>query len=169
MKQAMINYIQSPKNDELYTPTKAVVPLLPFLPRDKVYWECTDFGKSNISKVLKSNGFRIFGTHISKGFDFLKDDPKFYFDIIITNPPYSLKNQFLKRAYELGKPFAFLLPLTTLEGVYRGKLFRKYGIQLLVMDKRINFMKDKKSCWFNTSWFCWKILPKDLIFVSIDN
>jgi hypothetical protein len=25
----------------------------------------------------------------------------------------------------------------------------------------------KKSCWFNTSWFCWKLLPKDLMFAEV--
>jgi len=52
--------------------------------------------------------------------------------------------------------------------VERGALFRKYGIQLIVLDRRINFMKNKKNVWFNTSWFCWKLLPKDLIFEKVE-
>lgn len=82
----------------------------------------------------------------------------------ITNPPYSLKDEFLKKCYEYKKPFALLLPITTLEGVTRNRLFKKYGIELLVFDKRINYMSNKKSCWFNTSWFCWHLLPHQLIF-----
>lgn len=35
MKQAMINYIQNEKNDELYTPLNAIIPLLKYLPDDK--------------------------------------------------------------------------------------------------------------------------------------
>lgn len=167
MKKAMINYMKNPKNDELYTPPEAIYPLLKYLPKDKIYWECTDFGNSNITKVLKKNGYKVISTHINSGFDFLKDKPNFEFDVIITNPPYSLKTEFLKRAYQLGKSFAFLLPIHTLEGKKRGKLFRKYGLQLLVLDKRINFMKNKKNVWFNTSWFCWKLLPNDLIFEEV--
>lgn len=163
MKKAMINYMKKPKNDELYTPPEAIYPILKYLPKGKKYWECTDFGNSNITKILRSNGFDIVGTG-KEQIDFIKDDPPFDFDVIITNPPYSLKNEFLKRAYELGKPFCFLLPITTLEGIERGRLFRKYGIQLLVLDKRINFIGSKKNVWFNTSWFCWRILKKDLIF-----
>lgn len=45
-------------------------------------------------------------------------------------------------------------------------LFRKYGIDLLVLDKRVEFMENKSN-WFNTSWFTWHILPKALIFEEL--
>ena len=175
MKQTMINYIKNLKYDELYTPNEAVYPLLKYLPNFKdglnkhiTIWECTDFGESNITKILRENGYNVVSTHINKDFDFLKDKSDFEFDYIITNPPYRLKTDFLRRAFELGKPFAFLLPLTTLEGVERGKLFRKYGIQVIILDRRINFMTNKKSPWFAVSWFCWGLdLGRDLIFDSI--
>lgn len=31
MKQAMINYMQQEKNDELYTPDEAIIPILKYL------------------------------------------------------------------------------------------------------------------------------------------
>lgn len=164
----MINYIKNPKNDELYTPEYAVYPLLPYLEKfkNKIFWECTDFGESNITKVLKDNGFSVVTSHINKNQNFFEYQPNNW-DVLITNPPYSLKDEFLEKAYELGKPFCMLLPLTALEGVKRGDLFKKYGIEVLILDKRVNFMKEKKSCWFNTSWFCWDVLPKQLIFEKI--
>ena len=162
----MINYVKNTKNDELYTPKEAIYPLLKYLDKSKIYWECTDFGDSNIRKVLVENGFTVIATRKDE-FDFLKDDPLFKFDTIITNPPYSLKNQFLKRCYELDKPFALLLPITSLEGKTRGNLYREKGIELVVLDKRINFMKEKKNVWFNTSWFCYKISDKQLNFEKI--
>lgn len=166
MKRAMINYVKNTKNDELYTPKEAIYPLLKYLDKSKIYWECTDFGDSNIRKVLVENGYKVIATK-KEEFDFLKDDPLFKFDTIITNPPYSLKNQFLKRCYELDKPFALLLPITSLEGKTRGKLYREKGIELVVLDKRINFMKEKKNVWFNTSWFCYKICNKQLNFEKV--
>ena len=168
MKKAMIDYMQKEKNDELYTPEYAILPLLKYLPKNKIIWECTDFGKSNITKVLKENGYKVISTH-KKDFDFLMDDPDFEFDMIITNPPYSLKDDFLKKCYEHDKPFCLLLPITTLEGIERGKMFRENDIQLLVLDRRCNFIYDncKKSNWFNTSWFCWNVLPKQLIFEEL--
>lgn len=166
MKKAMINYMKNEKNDELYTPDYAIEPLLKYLPKNKIIWECTDFGSSNITKLLKQHDYKVISTH-KDNFDFLTDIPNFDFDIIITNPPYSLKNEFLKKCYEYDKPFCLLLPLTSLEGIERGKMFREKGIDVLVLDKRCDFMDNKKSNWFNTSWFCYKVLPKQLIFEEL--
>lgn len=168
MKTALINYIKNGANDELYTPCEAVTPLLEYIPKGSIIWECTDYGKSNITSILKNNGYKVISTHI-KDFNFLTDKPNFNFDIIITNPPYSLKDEFIKKCYEYKKPFALLLPLTALEGVERGKLYNKYGIQLIVFNRRLNFMNNKKSNWFNTSWFCYNLLDKDLIFKEVKN
>lgn len=166
MKQAMIDYMKKGKNDELYTPQEAILPILKYLDKDKIYWECTDFGESNITKVLKENGFKVISTSKNE-IDFLKDDINFEFNAIITNPPYSLKNEFLKRCYEYQKPFMLLLPLTALEGKERGKLYREKGIEVIVLDKRINFMKEKKNVWFNTSWFCHGICKEKLNFECV--
>lgn len=169
MKKAMINYVKNEKCDEIYTPDYAVKPLLKFLPKDAVIWECTDFGGSNITKVLRENGYKVYTTG-KEEIDFINETPDFDFDIIVTNPPYTLKDDFLKKCFEYEKPFCLLLPLTSLEGIKRGKLYRKYGMELLVFDKRINFIyRDmKKSNWFNASWFCYKILPEKLMFESLD-
>ena len=167
MKQAMINYMQREKNDELYTPEEAIYPILKYLDKDKIYWECTDFGESNITKVLSKNGFNVIATR-KEEFDFLKDDPLFKFDVIITNPPYSIKDKFIKRCYELDKPFLLLLPLTALEGKERNKLYKEKGIELIVLDKRINFMKNKNNVWFNTSWFCRGIAKEQLNFERVE-
>ena len=79
-------------------------------------------------------------------FDFLQDIPDFDFDMIITNPPYSLKDEFIKKCYEYKKPFCLLLPITSLEGIERGKMYRENGIELLVFDRRCNFIyNDAKS------------------------
>ena len=166
MKKAMINYIQNPKNDELYTPMYAIEPLIKYISKDLIIWECTDYGSSNITKLFRENGNIVITTH-KKDLNFLTDKPDFDFDIIITNPPYSLKDEFLQKCYEYGKPFALLLPITALEGVERGKMFREHGIELLVLDKRCDFLDNKKSNWFNTSWFCYRVLPKQLIFEEL--
>lgn len=166
MKQAMIDYMQKEKNDELYTPNEAIYPILKYLDKDKIYWECTDYGDSNIRKVLVKKGFKVIATR-KEEFDFLKDDPLFKFDVIITNPPYSIKDKFIKRCYELDKPFLLLLPLTALEGKERNKLYKEKGIELIVLNKRINFMKNKNNVWFNTSWFCKGITDKQLNFEEV--
>ena len=126
MKKPMINFIQNGVYDELYTPSYAIKPLLKYIPSNIKIWECTDYGSSNITKILKDNGYEVISTH-KKDFNFLSDSPNFEFDMIITNPPYSLKDEFLKRCYEYGKPFCLLLPLTSLEGIERGKMYKNYS------------------------------------------
>ena len=169
MKKAMIDYIKNIKNDELYTPKYAIRPLLKYLPKKAVIWECTDYGESNITSILCGGGYKVISTK-KEDFNFLLDKPAFNFDMIITNPPYSLKDEFIKKCYEYNKPFALLLPITALEGIERGKMYRKNGIEVLVFDRRCNFIYNdsKKSNWFNTSWFCWNVLPKQLIFEELN-
>lgn len=155
--------------DELYTPDEAVKMILPYIPRQvKTIWECTAIEESRITKVLRDSGYNVITSHIEQGYDFFKYEPDEY-DMIITNPPYSLKDKFLKRAYELNKPFMFLLPLTSLEGVERGRMFNSKGIQMLIPNKRFNFKPEKNSgAWFQTSWFCFGCeLSSDLNFIFL--
>jgi len=155
------------RSDEFFTPKYALKPLLPFLKKEWTIWECA-WGGGTLAKHLKKEGFKI----VNKDVDFLDFNLTDECDILITNPPYSKKDEFLKRAYELGKPFAFLMPLTTLEGIKRGALFKKYGIQLIIPNRRINFITPSgkgSGAWFQTAWFCWKMnLPKDINFVELN-
>ena len=149
--------------DEIYTPKYAINPLLPFLNKEWKIWECA-WGKGALADHFKEEGFDVIG-----GEDFMNEEKEC--DIIITNPPYSKKDEFLKRAFEIGKSFAFLLPLTALEGIKRGELYFKYGIQLIIPNRRINFVMPNKQggAWFQIAWFCYKLnLPKDLMFVELE-
>ena len=150
--------------DEIFTPKEAINPLLPFLDKDWKIWECA-WGNGDMAKHFGDAGFIVLG---SQGDDFFWTSKPC--DVIITNPPYSKKYEFLERAYELEKPFAFLLPLTALEGKARGELYRKYGIQLIIPNKRINFIMPNKQggSWFQVAWFTWGLnLPRDLNFVDL--
>lgn len=158
------------RSDEFFTPEYALKPLLPFLKKNWTIWECA-WGGGDLAKHLKNNGFNCIG---DRNHNFLEHGfPKFDFNCIITNPPYSKKEEFLRCAYAYGKPFALLMPLTALEGKKRGDLFRKYGIQLLIPNKRINFITPSgkgSGAWFQVAWFCYKLnLPKDLNFVDLED
>lgn len=150
----MIDFMQNEKNDNLYTPFESVYPLLDHIHTSKthpVVWECTDYGQSRITLVLESLGYTVIKTDIIHGFDFLKETANFHFDMIITNPPYSLKDEFIAKCYEYGKPFGLLLPLTFLEGVWRGAQFKKFGVSTIILDRRADFSGGGTN-WFNTSW-----------------
>jgi len=159
------------RSDEFQTPPEALDILIPYLKKDWIIWECAS-GKGNLVKGLNKKGFNVISTDILQGVDFLQEQFNLNFQCIITNPPYSLKEEFLKRCYELGKPFALLMPLTALEGRKRGELYKKYGIQLIIPNRRINFITPSgkgSGAWFQTVWFCWKMnLPKDLNFVELN-
>jgi len=148
------------QSDECYTPNEAILPLIQFLKKDLIYYDCTSGNSLNIVNFLNSNGFNC---KSSENRDFLKDDTPNDIDVIITNPPYSIKDKFIKKCYDLNKPFALLLPITTLQGQRRSKWFAEFGIELLVLSKRIDFT-GKGSPHFGVGWFCHNILPKPLIF-----
>jgi hypothetical protein len=167
MKQAMVHTMKRPKKDHFDTPDYAVRPLLPYIPRNWTIWESTDTtGKSRIAALLRENGNDVVSTN-KMSLDFLHDRPEFAFDCIITNPPYSLKDAFIASCISYRKPFALLLPITALEGLYRGSMFRDMGKKfgVLVLDRRIEF--GGGSVWFNTSWFCYGILPRQLLFTEL--
>ena len=158
--------------DDFQTPPKAIVPLVPYLKAKgiKVVWECAA-GKGNLVRALRAFGFKVIATDIiyDPKQDFLTYEPDEPWDAIVTNPPYSLRYEFIRRAYELGKPWAMLMSLTTLEG-RRQRLFEKYGIELLLLDRRINFETPSgrgSGAWFPVAWFCWKLLPKQICFGKV--
>ena len=157
--------LEAGHTDEIYTPDYALKPLLPFIPPSvKVVWEPC-WGQGHMAKHLNAAGYIVSG---GPSEDFLTSGG--CGDMIITNPPYSLKTKFLARAFEIGLPFAFLLPLTALEGRERGDLYRKHGIQLIIPNRRINFITPNggTSSWFQTAWFTHGLnLDRDLNFVEM--
>jgi len=102
-------------------------------------------------------------------YNFLVDDLPKGTTCIITNPPYSLKDQFLARCYEHELPFALLLPVTALEGKKRQAMYKEHGMQLLVLPDRVNFHTPSgkgSGSWFHTDWFTNGFeFRKDMIFV----
>lgn len=156
--------------NDFQTPPEALLPLLPYIKKDWIIWECAE-GKGYLTEALAKAGHKVIGSDILSGADFFNWEPDTHYDCIITNPPYSLKQKFLARAYHLGKPFAFLLPLTTLETRARQSLFKSFGLEIILFDRRINFHvpsgKESKA-WFATAWFTNGLnIGKQLSFVSL--
>lgn len=159
--------------DDFQTPPEALKPLLPYLNKNWVIWEPA-CGNGNLVKELEQLYYKVIGTDILTGRDFLDNDFEAEnADCIITNPPFKYKQQFLEQCYKLGKPFALLLPLTAFETAKRQKLFKTYGIEVILFDKRINFETpnkiDKSSAWFATAWFTHGLnIGRELTFVGLE-
>jgi len=157
--------------DDFQTPPEAITPLLRYLQPDWRIWECA-CGNGNLVRAFEDYGFDVIGSDILGGHDFLSETLG-EFDCIITNPPFKYKQQFLERCYELGKPFALLLPLTTLETKKRQELMKRFGIEIILFDKRINFETpnkiEKSSAWFATAWFTnWLNIGSQINFATLE-
>ena len=122
--------------------------------------------------ISEGGGYSVVKSHIEDGEDFFEYEPDGY-DVIVSNPPFAIKDKILKRLYELDKPFAILLPMNSLQGKSRFKYFSK-GIQLLAFDERIGYHKqdsmDKtvEGSPFATAYFCRNVLPNDLIIEHLE-
>ena len=160
--------LEAGHTDEIYTPAYALKPLLPFIPPSvKVVWE-TAWGQGHLAKHLSDAGYSVAG---GPGEDFfLPFDSHQEAEMTITNPPYSIKDKWIKRTYEIGLPFALLLPVAAIGGKRRTRLYTKYGMQLIVPDCRVNFITPNggTSSWFHVAWFTHGLnLAKDLNFVEM--
>ena len=160
-------------SDEVFTPAYAVYPLLKYLDAycnksNYTIWCPFDKEDSEYVKIFRAEGYNVIATHIDADQNFFTYEPEEHYDFIISNPPFSLKNLVLKRLYELGKPFAILLPLPALQGQARFPYLQ--DCQALIFDKRINFYKDsaktimEKGVAFASIYVCKDFLPRDLIF-----
>lgn len=153
--------------DDIYTPPPPVIDLLPFLNPFNTIWECAA-GKGHISKILRAHGKTVMETDIKKGQDFTTTMRNC--DCIVTNPPYSKKDIFLKRCYELDKPFALLMPIGALShGRKNGRhtLYKEHGISIIFLGYRVHFItpSGKKECWFDTAWFTRHLTTEPMIFL----
>jgi hypothetical protein len=163
-------------SSSMQTPDYALDPLVPFLKEGWVLWDCAS-GKGNIQNGLVNRGFLCAGSDIiySPYQDFLTskitDDWISFSHIscIVTNPPYNIKDKFLQHAYELGIPFAFLLPIESLGGARRQEMYRKYGLEVILFPFRVNFETPNggSSAWFPVGWFTYGLnIGKPLTFVE---
>lgn len=165
-------------SDEVYTPEEAVKPLIKHLINFKTsrqiekltIWCPFDTEESNYTTILRQAGFEVISTHIDNGQNFFYYEPEHY-DIIVSNPPFSVKDAILQKLYELDKPYAMLLPIPTLQGQKRFPYMK--DCQALIFDKRINYFKDmrtkeiQKGVSFGSFYLCRKFLANDLIFEEL--
>ena len=159
------------ESDEVYTPSYAIKPLLKYISKDKIIWCPFDTEDSEYVRLLKENGNKVIFSHIDNGQNFFEYEPEENYDLIISNPPFSIKDMIIKRLDELNKPYAILLPVPTLQGQKRFPYMK--NCQALIFDKRINYFKNKetkeiqKGICFGSFYLCKNFLPKDLIFEEL--
>ena len=161
------------KNDECYTPTYAVQPILKYIPKNWTVWCPCDTEDSNFVKMIEANGNKVIHSHIESSQNFFTYQPDEHWDCIITNTPFTNKRAYFERALDLGKPFALLMTLTMFNDKYPLWSFKERNRQpqLLKFDKRIEFEqlsnKENNKITFQSGYICCDFLPKDFIIEEL--
>lgn len=159
-------------NDACQTPPYAIDPLLPYLNVGITIWEPAA-GEMHLVEAFYDAGFKtVVTSDMITGQNFLEYEPVEHWDCIVTNPPFTLKYEFIERCYELGKPFALLVPVEVLGAGKAQSLMKANGFEIMLLSRRIDF-KMPNAGWsgagsqFPTLWLCWQLLPQPVVFGDI--
>ena len=157
-------------NDECYTPDYGVKPILKYIPDGDIVWCPFDTKDSEfVKQISKQNEVEY--SHISTGHDFFDYEPDEW-DMMVSNPPFTNKRKYFERALNLGKPFALIMTNTWLNDSAPKQLFKDKDLQLLMFDKRMKFIspdgRDNDKITFSSSYYCYNILPKQIIMEELD-
>ena len=170
-KEHKIDFAKRPsKSDEWYTPESAILPIVKHLPTNKVIWCPFDKEESNFVKILQECGYTVEYSHIdNEDGDFFNYEP-FEWDIMVSNPPYSVRNEVLKRAFSFKKPFALLMNTNGLfDSKIRWNLFNENDFSLFYLKGRVNYMKEygkveKSSPPFQSAYITSKLFKEKIVF-----
>ena len=119
------------KNDFYPTPPECTIALLKFLedrflirPGD-VIWEPA-CGTNAMVDVMTKRGYKVIGTDLIYGQDYLKAEMSEDCRWIITNPPFCAAQEFITRSIQHDRPFALLLKSQYWHSAKRRKIFAEY-------------------------------------------
>lgn len=156
-------------NDECKTLPYGVAPIIKYIHPELICWCPFDKEDSEFVKQLRFNGNEVIATHIDNGQDFYTYEPDEW-DVIVSNPPFTNKRKVFERALSFDKPFALLMSNTWLNDSAPVKLFKDKGLQLLMFDKRMKFENNgfvQNKITFSSSYYCYKLLPKQIIMEEL--
>jgi hypothetical protein len=162
MNKLIINGIKP--QDEYYTPRCMVDMIIPFIKKDFTVWCPFYTGNSEFVIALKNNGNKVIHSHICEGKDFLMYTPDEKFDIIVSNPPFTIKNEVFKKVQSFNIPYALVMGLHCLSYYEFASNFHKRKLQLLIPSKRISF--DGNGVSFTSVYFCENLLPQDNMVID---
>lgn len=153
--------------DDYTTPKSAWENIKQYIPKDKVIWEAF-YANGTSGTYLQELGFNV----IHEPIDFFENDKG---EILISNPPFSLVKEIMKRLLVLDKPFILILPSSKINTSYFRE-WRDKKIQIIIPRKRIQFIKlvdgkvpekQKNACNFDCFYYCYKIgLPSDIVWLE---
>lgn len=143
-----------------------------FIEADKDNWDFSESfldgscGNGALEKVLYNYFSNIVAYDIQDGLNFLEEDKKFTYSI--QNPPYGISLPFIQKAKEIiTKRFAFLLPLTYLQGKERLETVwkdREYPLTSVYVFNRYPMLgealRDDWKIHTGMQTYCWMVWDK---------
>lgn len=159
------------KEDEWYTPSYIWDMIKDYIEpfKDKVIYEGF-YGCGKTYEYFKENGYNILG---EKGLDFFDEKSNDYIDnsdIIISNPPFSIKYKIINTLVNKDKSFILILPLSCINTISFRKAFNGNmdDLTLLIPRGRLKFLKGndlKSSPSFESCFVCYKISQEKIVFI----
>ena len=132
-------------SDDYNTPQNAWEDILPYVPKGSKLWLPFYNDGSAKALLLELGCQNVFHENV----DFFNYEPESW-DVLVDNPPFSVKRALLKRCLAFKKPVALLMPLDTLERNYFATMVRDQDFTLLIPKVRYKYVKYPpfRSCWF---------------------
>lgn len=159
-----MSFTENNISDNYITNKEAWFNIKQYIPKDKKIWS-PFYCDGSQKEYFKEMGLDI----IHEDEDFFENNKG---DLVIDNPPFSLKKEVLIRLKELDKPFILIAPSMMLSYKYFQDLFSD-NIQVIIPKKRIKFTHLSNLNFKNYTppyasfYFCYRMnLPKDLIFLN---
>ena len=158
--------------DSFATPAYAIDLLIPFIPKHlTACWEPA-YGGGKISRQLRKAGYTVFESDLksddpSKIFNFITGENKTLPEniLIITNPPFSIKDLFIEKCFEYGVPFAMLINMDYSQQMCR---WIQRGCQKIVPVSRISYLTPnlvkRVNTTLETQYASIDEVPNDIIY-----
>jgi hypothetical protein len=163
------------KNDNYTTPSIGFDIIAPYLNKEHTIYEpfyCDGKAKEHLNKLG-------FDNVIHNDEDFFLNYDKYEYDVIVSNPPYSIKKKIFEKLKEIDKPWAMLVPFESLGSKFLQDLY-KNELQVLIPPRRISFIKVKeagidgefievptKGIALHVVWVTYNLnLPRDLLWLD---
>ena len=163
LKRGIIQY----RNDDDYETTEKIWKcILPFISLDKIIYE--PFFSSGRSKdILNGLGYK---NVIHEDEDFFSKYDTYKYDVIVSNPPFSIKKKIFDKLKEIDKPFIMISPVSIITKQFFMNMYKSEDISILIPRNRMQFAKKGEingKSWFDCVFVCYKMgLGKELIFLD---
>ena len=155
-------------SDEYYTDPRSWDMIKNYLPNEPVVVYEPFYGKGHTYNYFKENDYLMLG---KDGLDFFSDDATIMLkncDCVITNPPFSIKYDIIKRLLKYDVPFILMLPLQVLTTQVFRKSIGDANISLIIPDKRLKYIRNGKlkSPNFDSCYICYKMVNEKLVLLN---